>query len=163
MTCNVSSPVLLHGSSAGHAGFHFAVPFPLFLLPLANLAQGIFDLILRHLRLLLVLFLLAGLILLFRLLLFLLFVFLVFFLAVLFLPIFLFLLRLVLFLLVFVLLFLVLLLFGLFRPGLCFLNLFENLTRLFGRRVRSLAIGLFERFSGRFHVVAGLWSGRDGL
>ena len=75
----VASPILLHGNSAEHAGLHHAVSFALFLLPFADLAQGLFDLIARdlRLRLFLILFLLVGLVWLFLLLLFLIFLLLI--------------------------------------------------------------------------------------
>ena len=57
----VASPILLHGNSAQHAGLHFAVALAFFLLPFADLAQGVFDLIARDLRLLLLLLLFVGL------------------------------------------------------------------------------------------------------
>ncbi len=149
------------GTLPEHAGLHLAVSFALFLLPFADLAQGLFDPIARDLRLFLILFLLVGLLRLFLLLLFLIFLLLVLLLAIVLLLVFLLLvvlllillilLLLVLFLLVLVLLFLILLILS----GLRFLNFFENLTRLLGRRIGSLRILLLERFDRPFHLLDG--------
>ena len=167
----VASPILLHGNPAEHAGLHLAVSFALFLLPLADLPQRVFDLVARDLRLLLLLFLLIGL---FGLVLFLLFLLILLLLVLLvlfvFLLVFLLLILLLLFLLVLLLLVLVFLVLVLFLLVLFFLVLFllflvflillrlgfldllEDLTCLLGGGIGSRRVFLFERLDRTFHL-----------